>query len=390
MYVHRSSLRSSLSSFMGTPVRRGMFASPLRMPHQFLAMVPSHAAVLCQRCHSSQEAAAPINSPMASSSVAAGDAPPASNASKSVAAYINSYEPKKLRKFKFKSRIWYNGFSRNKSIDDYVIHAHGQMVSLTTTYRSIEHPDITITLLPLSHVAHPQFYYQVDLLLCQHDSVLMEGRTPFLQAPFSTLVPPRSLHGGIRPPELDGTPGGWEPKDLSAYWQPFSWGVKESPNYTVIHAADKYDYEKLPWFASLRFNLPLIGSFAREKHCLTMIPPLVDNGYRSFAIPWGAAHMPIFHEMLVSNGFEETSATSLPIFDSVDGEISQSHVQTWARKHKNRVIRTDFFYGFLGLGVGIGLLYAGVQFEVSNKKLLTNLAAKTGQENERTLSNMQR
>ena len=119
-----------------------------------------------------------------------------------------------------------------------------------------------------------------------------------------------------------------------------------------------------------------------------MIPPLVDNGYKSFAVPWGAAHMPIMHEMLIHNGFEEASATSLPIFDNIDGEISRSHIQMWARKHKGRVIRMDIFYSFLGLGVGIGACYFGVNFDVSNQAFMESVVARTGSEGERNLSGM--
>lgn len=70
-----------------------------------------------------------------------------------------------------------------------------------------------------------------------------------------------------------------------------------------MHAADTFDDEKLPLWCSLRINLPLIDGLRREKHCLNMFYPFATNGYKRFAVVWGAAHMPLFHEMLVDNGF---------------------------------------------------------------------------------------
>lgn len=227
------------------------------------------------------------------------------------------------------------------------------------TYRH-ERDDITVTLIPLRHFAHPEFFKQVDELCCQHQSVLMEGRTPLTGAPYSTLVPPRERPKRVRPVEEDDSEG-WEPREQERFFQPFSWGVIESPNFTVVHAADKYDYERLPWWASLRFSLPVLGSLAREKHCLNMLYPLRANGYRSFAIPWGAAHMPLFHEMLLDNGFECIGMSSLLVLRRVDGDISEGEYDAMLRMQRRRARRANFLYGVLGLMVGYAL-YTQTQF----------------------------
>eukprot|EP00758_Cryptobia_borreli_P018276 Tbor_TRINITY_DN6656_c0_g1::TRINITY_DN6656_c0_g1_i1::g.3121::m.3121 len=256
-----------------------------------------------------------------------------------------------IKPFEHQSRLSLSAWWRSKSVDDYLKSTPQEVISIVTTYRHREHHDITVTLIPLSHFGHPRFYNQVDLLLCQHDSVLMEGRTPFQQAPYSTLVPPRPLPDKIHPMQygdetsqnINKVTRGWEPTDMTAYWQPFSWGVKDSPNYTVIHAADLYDYEKLPFWAGVRFNFPFIGSFAREKHCLNMIPVLVGHRYKKFAIPWRAAHMPIYNEMLTRNGFEQIGTSGLPVFDEGDGEISRGYV----RMMRNNFIRKDAREGYV-------------------------------------------
>lgn len=281
-------------------------------------------------------------------------------------------DPRVLPKFKFYSRFFYASPFRSTRLEQYYRAEGEQVLSMATTYQHDIHKDVTVTLVPLSHSAHPQFYYQVDLLLCQHDSVLMEGRVPYKQAPFSTLVPPRPLPNQIRPPELAETTQSWEPKDLSAYWQPFSWGVRDSPNYTVIHAADCYDYEKLPMIASLRWNLPfLLGSFAREVHCLSMIPFLVDNGYKKFAVPWGASHMPIMHEMLGQNGFSVVSVSALPVFDESDGDISANYVRQNRQILTKKDMRDDFWLVGLCVTFTAGVLWYTSRIEVNGLDVAT-------------------
>ncbi|CCW69583.1 unnamed protein product [Phytomonas sp. Hart1] len=153
------------------------------------------------------------------------------------------------------------------------------------------------------------------------------------------MVPSRPPLPPVRPPGHEDDEG-WEPREVESFFQPFSWGVKDSPHHTILHAADRYDYECLPWWCSLRFNIPLFGSLAREKHCLDMINPLRRNGYRTFAIPWGAAHMPIFHEMLLDNGFEPIGMCSLIILNRLDGDISEGEflkLKSWQWRQDQKV-----------------------------------------------------
>ncbi|CUG91823.1 membrane-associated protein, putative [Bodo saltans] len=228
--------------------------------------------------------------------------------------------------FEYKMRARYSPLFASRNLSDFMFSKGDQIMSVACTYTH-EPSQVQVTLIPLVHYAHPQFFQQVDSLCCQHDSVLMEGRVPNTGAPHSTLVPPRSYEERVRPIDEEDSEG-WEPHDAQRYWQPFSWGVKGSPKFTVIHAADRYDYERLPWWASLRFNIPLVGSYAREKHCMDMISPLVGNGYKSFAVPWGAAHAPIFHDMLTDHGFEQTSMCTLIVWSKIDGDRSSAE---WTR-----------------------------------------------------------
>lgn len=228
--------------------------------------------------------------------------------------------------FEYKMRIRYSPFFATRGLADFMLSKNEQMLTVACTYTH-EASGVRVTLIPLLHYAHPQFYQQVDSLCCQHDSVLMEGRVPNTGSPHSTLVPPRDFEERVRPIDEEDSEG-WEPHDAQKFWQPFSWGVKGSPMFTVVHAADRYDYENLPWWASLRFNVPFFGSYAREKHCLDMISPLVENGYKTFAVPWGAAHMPVFHDMLMDHGFEQTSMCTLIIWSRIDGDRSAAE---WSR-----------------------------------------------------------
>jgi hypothetical protein len=223
-------------------------------------------------------------------------------------------------------RIRYSPLFASRTISDFMFSKGEQILSVACTYTH-EDSKVQVTLIPLSHYAHPQFYQQVDSLCCQHDSVLMEGRVPNTGAPHSTLVPPRVYEERVRPIDEEDSEG-WEPHDAQKFWQPFSWGVKGSPKFTVVHAADRYDYEQLPWWASLRFNLPFVGSYAREKHCMDMVPALAENGYTSFAVPWGAAHMPVFHDILMDHGFEQTSMCTLIMWSKIDGDRSSAE---WSR-----------------------------------------------------------
>ncbi|KAF8292795.1 hypothetical protein TcYC6_0116850 [Trypanosoma cruzi] len=244
------------------------------------------------------------------------------------------------RIFSYRPRWQYAFPFRSKRITDFIMVRENSVASIAYTF---QHPSnqVIVTLIPLQHFAHPQFFHQVDGLCSQHDSVLMEGRTPLAGAPFSTIVPPRERVASVRPLGHEDDEG-WEPREVERFWQPFSWGVKDSLHMTIVHAADKYDYEKLPWWCSVRFNVPLIGSFAREKHCLDMIYPLLSNGYKSFAIPWGAAHMPIFNEMLIDNGFEQIGMCSLVVLNRIDGDISAGEYERFRRVEKryHRVVQS--------------------------------------------------
>ncbi|CCW64920.1 unnamed protein product [Phytomonas sp. EM1] len=243
--------------------------------------------------------------------------------------------------FSYKPRWRYMAPFRSKSVTDFIFCRDDYAVSIAHTYKyggAGSSDNTLVTLIPLRHFAHPLFFKQVDDLCCQHDSVLMEGRAPLTGAPHSTMVPPRERPKEVRPPDHEDDEG-WEPREMENFFQPFSWGVKDSPNHTVVHAADKYDYEKLPWWCSVRFNAPVLGSLKREKHCLNMIYPLRCNGYRTFAIPWGAAHMPIFHEMLLDNGFEPVGMCSLLLLNRVDGDISEGELgklRAWQRRRERR------------------------------------------------------
>jgi hypothetical protein len=241
-----------------------------------------------------------------------------------------------LEKFKYSNRLWYMWCGRFYQMDDFIRSDWDQTELLSHTFK---HEDGTrVTLIPVIHLAHPQFYGDVDALCSMHQSVLMEGRYGNLEADATTL-PAREPLGIVRPKEeMDSE--GWEPINMDEFFQPFSWGVKGSKANTVVHAGDKYDYENLPWFASIRFNVPMVGSLAREKHCLNQIPILRKNGYKSFAVPWGAAHMPAFATMLEQNGFQPVAEQRLVGFNAIDGPISaawtkqlrvQLRLAGWAR-----------------------------------------------------------
>ncbi|CAM38124.1 conserved hypothetical protein [Leishmania braziliensis MHOM/BR/75/M2904] len=264
------------------------------------------------------------------------------------------------KKFIYAPRLRYTAPWRSKSITDFLVCQNGVALSIAHTYHN-PYTDITVTLIPLRHFAHPEFFKQVDDLCCQHESVLVEGRTPLSGAPYSTMVPPRERLKCTRPVEHEDDEG-WEPREVESFFQPFSWGVMDSPSHTVLHAADKYDYEKLPWWCSVRFNTPVLGSLAREQHCLNMIYPLRENMYKSFAIPWGAAHMPVFHEMLLDNGFETVGMCSLLMLNRVDGMISEGEFSKMERWQRQRACRVWYLYG-LGLVLLWWLAYAHLTVE---------------------------
>jgi hypothetical protein len=265
---------------------------------------------LVRRCQSAAAAAA--SSATHASAPSSNGGSQAASSSRSLSSVMPSFE--------YKIRVRYSSLFASRGLPDFLFSKDEQILSVACSYTH-EETGVQVTLIPLVHYAHPQFYQQVDSLCCQHDSVLMEGRVPTTGSPHSTLVPPRKFEERVRPLDEEDSEG-WEPLETERFWQPFSWGVIGSPRFTVIHAADRYDYENLPWWASLRFNIPIVGSYAREKHCLDMIPPLLQNGYKSFAIPWGAAHMSIFHDMLIDHGFEQTSMCTLIVWSKIDGDRS--------------------------------------------------------------------
>lgn len=267
-------------------------------------------------------------------------------------------------KLRFRPRWRYAAPFRTSTLTDYIYcRDDTHAVSIARSYR---HPvyDVTVTLIPLRHLAHPLFFSQVDALCSQHQSVLMEGRVPLTGAPHSTLVPPRDpIPPNQRPLDHEDDEG-WEPRAIEDFFQPFSWGVKGSPEFTVIHAADKYDYECLPWYCSIRFNAPLLGSLAREQHCLSMIPPLRLNGYKSFAIPWGAGHMTIFHEMLLDNGFESVGMCSLLMFNRIDGDHSEAELMKM-RAYEKRITRRVYVAYIAGALMVLYVLSTMFDVEIS-------------------------
>jgi len=309
---------------------------------------------------SASASATAASEPVTSSSYQSGDSsssePPTSPAATAVG---TTREPSA---FTYRSRWRYVPLMCSTGVTDYLYCTADHVISLSHTYKR-DTDDTTVTLIPLRHFAHPIFFKQVDDLCCQHDSVLMEGRVPITGALHSTIVPPRQRVQRVRPEEEDDAEG-WEPREVVRFFQPFSWGVKDSPNFTVVHAADKYDYEVLPWWCSVRFNVPVLGSLAREQHCLNMIPPLRANGYKSFAVPWGAAHMPIFHEALIDNGFECIGMASLVVVARVDGDISAGEhgkVRAWQRRRHLR----QWLWPIGGLLMGLWVVRHNIVLEVT-------------------------
>jgi hypothetical protein len=235
---------------------------------------------------------------------------------------------------------------------------------VTTTAHTFKHPSgVHITLIPIVHVAHPMFWKQCDSICITHESVLMEGRYANLTAP-ATVIPPRAMAARVRPEDfLDSE--GWEPDHAGGFNQPYGWGVRDSPKNTVVHAADKYDYEYLPFWAAVRFNVPFVGGYAREKHCLKLVPYLVENGYKSFAVPWGAAHMPIFATMLEKNGFDLVGQSRLVTFNKIDGVTSQG----WCRFFARRVTRVEmawWIFRAIPVIATIPLVFSYIQIEVQS------------------------
>eukprot|EP00759_Apiculatamorpha_spiralis_P039323 PhF_6_TR38142/c0_g1_i1/m.56969 len=224
----------------------------------------------------------------------------------------------------------------------------GTKRTVTSRMHTFVNPDtkIIVTLIPISHVAHPRFWYEVDKMCSQHSSVLMEG----VCAPKSgdiMAIPPREM---VRI-DLSEDSEGWEPDDVNEFRQRYSWGVIESKKSTVVHAADLYDYDRLPLWARLRFQLPLFGRYPREKNIIALIEKLSDPklGYDSFAVPWGAAHMPILASMLENRGFVVQSESRYPIFRLIDGPVSASYVRYVYRRVMFLKLSTVLAYGSVWL-----------------------------------------
>jgi hypothetical protein len=159
--------------------------------------------------------------------------------------------PVPLEPFKFTSRWRYiNWFHKDAlSMEEFLRMDEDSATALAHQYHHAP-SGVLVTLLPVVHVAHPLFWKEADELCQQHHSVLMEGR----YSPTSTdisVVPPRDKFEEGRPEEeLDAE--GWEPSPgnyLKNFRQPYSWGVNGSPVHTIIHAADSYDYDRLPVWA---------------------------------------------------------------------------------------------------------------------------------------------
>jgi len=238
----------------------------------------------------------------------------------------------------------------------------GTSRGVTSTCYSFVHPStkIQITLIPVAHVAHPRFWHEVDKLCAQHESVLMEGKSGTALSHFHA-IPPRDPYPDEDSMHIDSE--GWEPEDLEHFKQPFSWGVRGSNKHTVVHAADTYDYECLPTWARLRFQVPFLGGYKREKHVLALCDKLVANGYQSFAVPWGAAHMPIFANMLEQRGYLMQSEIRFPIFRGYDGPISNQFTRTVYRRVWVVSTLTFLTYALVWLGfVYCALLWLESEF----------------------------
>ncbi|KPI86852.1 hypothetical protein ABL78_4088 [Leptomonas seymouri] len=296
------------------------------------------------------------------SSTAAHTPAPAANtaAEGPSSASLSSPAASPTRKFVYSPRLRYTAPWRSKRLTDFLVCHEDFAISIAHTYRDPVH-NIVVTLIPLRHFAHPDFFRQVDDLCSQHESVLMEGRMPLTGALYSTMVPPRERVAHTRPPEHEDNEG-WEPREVEKFFQPFSWGVTDSPYHTVVHAADKYDYEKLPWWCSVRFNAPVLGSLKREQHCLNMIYPLNDNRYTTFAIPWGAAHMPVMHEMLLDNGFECVGMCSLVVLKRIDGIISEGELSKMQQSQRRQARRIYYVYG-VGTAAILRFLYSRISVD---------------------------
>jgi hypothetical protein len=263
--------------------------------------------------------------------------------------------PPQALEINFGSRRHHLPLARHWNHHDFM---YVDMKLVRVTARTFKHADLdtTVTLIPTLHYAHPNFWRSVDALCCQHESVLMEGR--YSQAgtevntttgPIST-VPPRDVWDG-KPKEFEDAEG-WEPADIQGFWQPFSWGVKKSPNHTVIHAADLYDHESIPLWASVRHNVPVFGALSRDRHCLALLPSLRQQGYKTFAIPWGCGHMPVMAEALFRSGFEEVASSTFIAVDTIDGVHSQSLCQSY----RWRLRRIGWYETWIMLGVWSVLL----------------------------------
>lgn len=260
-----------------------------------------------------------------------------------------------LKPFRFSSRFAYLALPRQYSIglEQFINVDEDQAISVAHAFR---HNDsgVTVTLLPVVHIARPRFWRDSDELCCQHHSVLLEGRYSPTSCDIS-VVPPRDKWEENRPEE-DFDAEGWEPpadRAMTHFRQPYSWGVRESPMHTIVHAADCYDYDKLPLYARLRHNVPFLGNYKREKHCLNVLHQLTENGYESFVIPWGVAHMPVFSKMLLQNGFTLSSTSKLVMFDRVDGPMSTAYV----RKLRSSVSLGRRISDQVRLAMGMSLIY---------------------------------
>ena len=241
-------------------------------------------------------------------------------ASKAAAA-SSSASPGVIKAFKFRPTWRYLRYFRTYRFGSF-LSINGQTECVRSMVMTFQHAEtnLIVTLCPMVHKAHPIFFLGVDELCCQHESVLCEGRSPLKNAPHSTLVPGRDLPIDPRPVGLEGDEP-WEPLEMSKFAQPFSFGVNDSPRFTVVHAADTYEPDTHHLLYRLRYQIPLLGHYKREKHCLEMIPHLAASGYKSFIIPWGVGHMPILATMLEDNGFVQIGMTGLMTVAARDGPV---------------------------------------------------------------------
>merc|ERR1711991_32987 len=102
---------------------------------------------------------------------------------------------------------------------------------------------------------------------------------------------------------------------------------------------------------------------------------LKSNGYNTFAIPWGAAHIPIFATMLEQNNFMPVAQQRIVAFSNVDGPGSAAWVkQIRIQMRVMRIAHVLFKMSPLWLALYAGICYLHDErvfyYKPSTKRLL--------------------